>query len=157
MKDRQMVLFNQLETYRKEVLQVLGDISEEEAEVTPMGYRNNIRWNAGHLYVDQYLWIQALTKEPQPVPGSFNTWFGFGTSPANFTLDTPSFPELRELLGSQPALIKEAYGTRLEEVFPAIDMGMQTVEQVLVRTIFHEGMHLQAIMDIKKHLPSRHH
>ncbi len=29
-------------------------------------------------------------------------------------------------------------------------MGMNTIEQVLIRTIFHEGMHLQAILDIKK-------
>ena len=157
MKDRHIVLLNQLETYRKETVQVLGDVPEEEAEITPIGFRNNIRWNAGHLYMDQYLWLQALTKETQPVPGSFHAWFGFGTSPADFSQDTPSFQELKALLGNQPYRIKEEYGTRLEEDFPAIDMGMQTVEQVLIRTIFHEGMHLQAIMDIKKHLPSRHH
>ena len=29
-------------------------------------------------------------------------------------------------------------------------MGMHTIKQVLIRTIFHEGMHLQTILDIKK-------
>ena len=53
---------------------------------------------------------------------------------------------------AQPAAIKKTYGDRLEEHFPPTDMGMHTIEQVLIRTIFHEGMHLQAIFDIKKQL-----
>ncbi|WP_322972568.1 hypothetical protein [Pseudalkalibacillus salsuginis] len=32
--------------------------------------------------------------------------------------------------------IKELYGERLEEEFPAVDMGMEMIEQVLVRTVF---------------------
>ncbi|CAM5180434.1 DinB family protein OS=Ureibacillus acetophenoni OX=614649 GN=SAMN05877842_103228 PE=4 SV=1 [Ureibacillus acetophenoni] len=44
----------------------------------------------------------------------------------------------------------ELYGHRLEEEFPPTEMGMFTIEQVLIRTIFHEGMHLQRIIDILK-------
>jgi len=40
----------------------------------------------------------------------------------------------------------------MEEAFPQTEMGMRTVEQVLIRTVFHEGMHLQTILDIKKAL-----
>ncbi len=38
------------------------------------------------------------------------------------------------------------------EEFPPTEMGMHTVEQVLVRTIFHEGMHLAAIIALRKFL-----
>lgn len=150
MKRRHEVLFNQLESYRSYILGVLENVSEEEAEVIPKGFNNNIRWNLGHIYLDQYLWIQAVTKEKAGVPEQFQTWFGYGTSPANFTPETPTIAELKNLLKEQPAQIKAQYGERLEEEFPPTEMGMHTIEQVLIRTIFHEGMHLQTILDLKK-------
>lgn len=150
MKQRHEILFNQLESYRSYLLEVLEDVTEEEAEFIPKGFNNNIRWNLGHTYLDQYLWIQALTKEKTKVPEEFNAWFGFRTSPANFTSETPSFDELKALLKAQPDRIKEIYGDQLEVEYPPTEMGMHTIEQVLVRTIFHEGMHIQTILDIKK-------
>ncbi len=147
---RHEVLINQLETYRSEILGILEEVTEEEAEMIPEGFNNNIRWNMGHIYLDQFLWLQAITKEKVDVPEQFNMWFGYGTSPSDFDYDTPSFEELKILLKKQPAQIKERYGDRLEKEYPSIDMGMHTIEQVLIRTIFHEGMHLQTILDLKK-------
>jgi hypothetical protein len=149
-KRRHEVLFTQLENYRSYILGVLENVTEEEADVIPKGFRNNIRWNLGHIYLDQYLWIQTVTKEKTGVPEQFNDWFGYGTSPSNFTPDTPSIDELKKLLKEQPAQIKAEYGDRLEEDFTPTEMGMHTIEQVLIRTIFHEGMHLQTILDLKK-------
>lgn len=150
MKNRHEVLFTQLESYRSYILGVVENVTEEEAEVIPKGFNNNIRWNLGHIYLDQYLWIQAVTKEKAGVPESFQAWFGYGTSPANFTPETPTIEELKKLLKEQPENIKAQYGERLEEEFPPTEMGMHTIEQVLIRTIFHEGMHLQSILDLKK-------
>lgn len=150
MKRRHKVLFTQLESYRSYILGVVEKLTDEEADIIPKGFNNNIRWNLGHIYLDQYLWIQAVTKETTPVAEQFNEWFGYGSSPANFTSETPSLEELRILLKEQPSKIQEVYGDRLEEEFPPTEMEMHTIEQVLTRTIFHEGMHLQAILDIKK-------
>jgi len=150
MKERHIILFNQLEAYRGEILHCLNDISAEAAEIVPTNFKNNIRWNMGHLYLDQYLWIEALTKKKTEVPDSFRSWFGFGTTPAHFSADTPSFIELKKLLKEQPAKLMKSYGHVLEEEYPPTEMGMRTIEQVLIRTIFHEGMHLKAIIDIKK-------
>jgi hypothetical protein len=150
MKRRHEVLFTQLENYRSYILGVLENVTDAEAEVIPKGFNNNIRWNLGHIYLDQYLWIQAVTKEKAGVPEQFQTWFGYGTSPANFTSDTPTIEDLKILLKEQPAQIKAQYGDRIEEEFPPTEMGMHTIEQVLIRTIFHEGMHLQTILDLKK-------
>lgn len=152
MKQRHQILFHQLDSYRSEVLQVLETVTADIADIIPSGFHNNIRWNMGHIYLDQYLWIQALTNEKSEELESLQSWFGYGTSPANFNEKTPSFEELKKLLKAQPIQIKEMYGDRLEVEFPSIDMGMNTIEQVLIRTIFHEGMHLQTILDIKKFL-----
>lgn len=150
MNRRQEILFNQLESYRSEVLAVVENVTKEQAEWIPRGFNNNIRWNLGHIFLDQYLWIQAVTKEKADVPEQFSSWFGYGTSPKDFTEETPGIEELKALLREQPGRIKEVYGDRLDEEFPPTEMGMFTIEQVLVRTIFHEGMHLQTILDLKK-------
>lgn len=152
MDPRHEVLFTQLVSYRSEVLEVLKDVSEEQADIIPAGFKNNIRWNLGHIYLDQYLWIQAVTREKAGVPEQFQSWFGYGACPDSFEKDTPSFQELKELLREQPVKIKEMYGERLEEEFPPTEMGMHTIEHVLIRTIFHEGLHMQTILDIKKFL-----
>ncbi|WP_029191022.1 DinB family protein [Ornithinibacillus scapharcae] len=148
------VLFTQLETYRKELLNLVEDVSEEEAEIIPNGFKNNIRWNLGHIYLDQYLWIEAVTKEKTAVDPGFAKWFGYGTSPKDFTEETPTLAELKTLLANQPLEIKESYADRLTEMFPPTEMGMRTIEQVLVRTIFHEGLHLAAILYLKRFIHS---
>ncbi|WP_152655163.1 DinB family protein [Oceanobacillus sp. CFH 90083] len=150
MTNEQEVLFNQLSAYRTDILTAVEGISREQAEIVPEHFNNNIRWNLGHIYLDQFLWIEALTKEASEATRQFNQWFGFGTSPENFTSETPTFEKLVSLLREQPNVIKKQYKDRLTEEFEPIDMGMYTIEQVLIRTVFHEGMHLQAIIDIRK-------
>ncbi|MFP7253957.1 DinB family protein [Terribacillus goriensis] len=152
MEKRQEILLGQMRTYRMELLQLAKSFTEEEADIIPQGFRNNVRWNLGHVFLDQYLWIQALTKEEAPIPNDFKDWFSYGTTTADFTDNTPTFTDLISLLQTQPDQIFEMYADRMDEEYQAIDMGMETIEQVLVRTIFHEGMHLQAILDIKKAL-----
>lgn len=155
MEKRHEVLFKQLNTYRSELLELVDDISEEEAEITPKGFNNNIRWNLGHVILDQYLWIQVLTKDDPPIPMAYNQWFGYGTNPSHFTDETPSFSELISLLREQPRIIEERYRGRMEEEFAPTDMGMHTIEQVLVRTIFHEGLHMGAIIAIKRQIKNQ--
>ncbi|PAE98134.1 DinB family protein [Shouchella clausii] len=152
MERRHEVLFEQLNTYRGELLNMVEDVTEEEAEIVPRGLNNNIRWNLGHVILDQYLWIRVLTKEDMPISLAFNQWFGYGTDPSHFTDETPSLAELISLLREQPRLIEQNYRDRLEEEFPPTDMGMHTIEQVLVRTIFHEGLHMGAIVAIKRQI-----
>lgn len=107
MKRRHEVLFHQLESYRSEILEVLENVTVAEADIIPRGFNNNIRWNLGHIYLDQYLWIEAITKVKTVVPEQFHAWFGFGTSPENFTADTPTLAELKQLLRQQPAELKK--------------------------------------------------
>lgn len=153
MEKRHKVLLQQLEDYRNETIHAVAGLTEESADFVPAGFNNNIRWHLGHLYLDQYLWIQHLTKEKMPIPDGFSEWFGYGTKPADWKTPPPSLDTLRQLLTEQPRMIRETYGVRLEEEFPSTESGMHTIAQVLVRTIFHEGLHLAGINDIRRFLP----
>lgn len=152
MNARHEILFKQLSAYRNELLGLVEGVTEEEAGYIPSGFNNNIRWNLGHVVLDQYLWIQAVTGEAQPVSPDWQRWFGYGTSPADFEAETPDVRQIMAVLQQQPERIREQYGSRLEEDFAPTEMGMHTVEQVLIRTIFHEGLHIGAIQAIKRQL-----
>jgi uncharacterized damage-inducible protein DinB len=148
MEHRHAVLFTQLASYRQELLDAVADVSDEDADAIPDGFRNNVRWHLGHVELDQAAWLETLTGEPSDVPEEHRRWFGFGTDPSHFDADTPRCSELRRRLAEQPERIRQRYGLRLDDRFPPIEMGMHTVEQVLVRTVFHEGMHLANVLDI---------
>ncbi|MGE5702496.1 MAG: DinB family protein [Clostridia bacterium] len=150
--NRHEVLLRQVEAFREETLHLIEGITEEQADIVPQGFSNNIRWNLGHLYVDQYLWIMALTKEPIDFPQGFREWFDYGTSPAGWKGELPSLKELKALLAEQPKHIRDVYADRLDETFPPTELGMNTIADVLVRTIFHEGLHLAAIQSIRRFL-----
>ncbi|TCZ79493.1 DinB family protein [Paenibacillus albiflavus] len=154
MENRHEVLFMQLNTYRSELLETVAGLTQAEAEHIPQGFNNNIRWNLGHIYIDQYLWIRVLTKEEMPFPSTYMDWFGYGTDPSRFTSETPTLSELISILQQQPLIIQEKYQDRMDEEYDQTEMGMHTIEQVLVRTIFHEGLHIGAIQAIKKQLVS---
>ncbi|WP_059049835.1 DinB family protein [Paenibacillus senegalimassiliensis] len=152
MKKRHEVLFEQLRTYRSELLSLVDGLSDAEADIIPERFNNNIRWNLGHVLLDQYLWIWVLAKEDVLIPSGFSEWFGFGTAPSHFTDTTPKLSTLVELLREQPDLIQGRYHDRMEEEFAPTDMGIITIEQVLIRTIFHEGLHIGAIQALKRSL-----
>jgi len=94
MKPRHQILFHQLDSYRSEVLLVLETITEDTANIIPSGFHNNIRWKLGHIYLDQFLWIEALTNEKSKELEPLQSWFGYGTSPPIFNEKTPSFEKL---------------------------------------------------------------
>ncbi|SET78597.1 DinB superfamily protein [Oceanobacillus limi] len=153
MDKRIKVLFRQMKTYREETLSLVKDITTSQADYTPDGFNNNIRWNLGHIYLDQYLWIQTVTKERDLIDDSFTNWFGFGTNPDNFSDETPSLNQLIILLNEQPKVIETNYITRMDEEFEPTEMGIHTVEQALIRTIYHEGLHAATIQIMKRFLP----
>ncbi|MCD7034388.1 DinB family protein [Metabacillus sp. GX 13764] len=151
MKQRQEIFFSQLQSHRDYLLHTVKDVTQEEADIIPNGFSNSIRWNLGHVYTEQYMWLESLTKERAGIPEAFGQWFGWGSSPKIFTEETPSFEQLKQLLKGQISSIKDQYEGRLEEEFEPTEIRkLTTIEQVLLWTSFHEGMHLQGISDLKR-------
>ncbi|WP_289139088.1 DinB family protein [uncultured Brevibacillus sp.] len=68
MEKRHEVLFRQLQDYRSETLHAVEGLTEEEVNIVPKGFNNNILWNLGHIYLDQYLWISHITKDQALIP-----------------------------------------------------------------------------------------
>ncbi|WP_199621973.1 DinB family protein [Paenibacillus alkalitolerans] len=153
-------LFKQLAFVRSQTLKLMDGVTEELAERIPDGFRNNIRWNLGHIYVVLERFAFQYIGLPQHLPEGFKERFEYGTSPLN-TPDSvlvPTLQELETLLKEQHQRIHEALANRLQEkVTPyttSAGITLDTPEQFLSLNLYHEGMHL-SVIKLYKSLLSR--
>lgn len=150
-------LFKQVAFVRGQTLKLLDGVTEEMASQIPEGFRNNIRWNLGHIYLVLERFAFQYLNLPQQLPDGFNEQFSRGTSPLN-TLDdiaVPTLHELKALLQEQPERIQAALAHRLQEKIDppyttSAGMTLEMPEQFLSFGLYHEGMHLSTIKLYKK-------
>ncbi|MBS2967864.1 DinB family protein [Metabacillus sp. KIGAM252] len=144
-------LFNQLAFVRNQTLKQLEGVTEDMADRIPDGFRNSIRWNAGHVYVVLERFAFSYIGLPQVLPDGFKEQFEYGSTPLNgHSFPVPTLNELKELMESQQSRIREELSGRLEEKVPApyttsAGMTLETVEQFLTFSLYHEGMHVDTI------------
>jgi hypothetical protein len=89
---------------------------------------------------------------PLHLPKGFKQQFEYGTSPLNTpgSDPVPTLKELECLLKEQQERIREALAHRLQEKFvspytTSAGMTLDTPEQSLSFSLYHEGMHLSVI------------
>lgn len=145
---------DQLGFIRQVTLKLVSELSEQQLDCIPEGFNNNIRWNLGHIYLAQEQFAFNFAKEPMIIPDGFNELFGMGSKPTEWPAQTPTLPELIQLLQEQPKRIKEVLHNRLDETVenPLVLGGLtlHTIGEYLSFCLFHEGTHMQAIKTLKK-------
>jgi hypothetical protein len=147
---RNEILLKQLKAFRHNTLSVVEGLTEEEADFVPEGFNNNIRWNLGHIYLDQYDWLYHKTREDNPAPKHYRELFGYGSKPENWQKTPPTLEELRNRLMEQVQFIEQQFGYRLDQELDELtDLDMSTFAEVLPRTFYHEGLHIGAIIAIR--------
>ncbi|MDR7073123.1 DinB family protein [Fictibacillus barbaricus] len=145
------ILLKQLAAFRHNTLSVMEGLTEEDADFIPEGFKNNIRWNLGHIYLDQYDWLYHKTREDNPAPKQYREMFGYGTKPEDWKQSPPTLSELRNRLMEQVEHIKAEFGYRLDqELDEPTELGMNSFAELLPRTFYHEGMHVGTILAIRK-------
>jgi hypothetical protein len=150
-------IFNQMAFVRGQTLKLMEGVTEELADRIPEGFRNSIRWNLGHIYVVLERFAFQYIGLPLHLPNGFKEQFEYGTSPLNNSgsVPVPTLQELETLLKEQHERIREALAHRLQEriVPPYITsagMTLETHEQFLTFSLYHEGMHISVIRVYKK-------
>ena len=148
-------LFNQLRVIRNNTLSAVKALSENQADVVPAGFNNNIRWNLGHIYLVQERFAFGFTEEPMEVPDNFNELFGKDTRPAEWKVQPPTLNELIRILEDQTKRIEDKLSNRLEEAVAKpwtmpTGLTLKTIGEFLTFSMYHEGMHVQTIKFLKK-------
>lgn len=151
----------QLQQARRNTLELLTTITEEQATTIPTDCNNHILWHAGHLYVtlDKFAFqsIQHTTLQ-DPL---CQTYFARGTSPFDwpigqqvFTLATVSKLLLKQLEQLEK-LVQIDFTQPVSVLKTSTGFEMTTFQSMLDYALYHEGMHL-GIMKLLKRLTSHY-
>ncbi|WP_055108313.1 DinB family protein [Paenibacillus ihumii] len=153
------IIFSQLEFVRNQTLKMVQDLSEEQADIIPFGFRNNIRWNLGHIAFVQDAFAFRLTGRPSLISANYKGCFTNGTSPEGWPEDVPKLAEIIEVLQSQPQQIASILPGKLDETVSkpyttSSGITLDRVEGFLNFCLYHEGMHFSVIKMYKKLIQS---
>lgn len=143
-------LFKQLEFVRNITLKAVEGITEDVADKIHVGFRNNIRWNLGHIYLVQERFAFQFLGMPLTMPANYNELFANGTSPLNWTEEPPAWGDMIYLLSEQQGRIRASLEYRLNEKVEkpyttSSGLTLETVRELLNFTLYHEGMHFSCI------------
>jgi len=142
-------LFKQMDSIRALTLKVFDDLSEALADKIPGGFRNSIRWNLGHIWTVQNSLLQNFGGITLDLPPRYMELFAPGTKPADWQGDIPTLDELKQHLENQPAKLQEHLAGKLDDQAAKPFLGYTTVGEILMFTLYHEGLHLGAIKALK--------
>ncbi len=148
-------IFNQLEFVRGNTLKDVEDLTEQKADTIHDGFRNNIRWNLGHIYVVQERFAFQSNELPMKLPEAFIECFSSGTSPSDWKARPPAIEEIITLLREQPQRIRLALEERLHEKVKkpyttSSGLTLETAGEFLTFNLYHEGKHISTIKSFKE-------
>ncbi|WP_027415987.1 DinB family protein [Aneurinibacillus terranovensis] len=145
----------QFEHARGGTLRVLDSIPAGMADVMPPGFRNTIRWNAGHILVVAEQFLFGLLAEQMQMPKEYKDLFGNGTKPADWTGDIPSLEVLVGQLKEQGERAKDILagrsGRKLAKPYPlGSGRTLETSDDVFNLALYHEANHTGYIQALKR-------
>ncbi|MEN3778381.1 DinB family protein [Priestia megaterium] len=150
------ILFNQMLFTRKQTIKLIKEIPDDFMDIIPESLNNSIRWNIGHIFTDQEIWLYERIKNSLKFPPFYREYFAYGSSPYTWNDYVPSKSELINHLEKQPYRIMKDFSRELDQhlVDPVL-LGCNNTGQILLHTLYHEGLHVGVIQSINKILTKK--
>ena len=140
---------------RKILYKFLKETPREQLLQIPEGYRNNIWWNIAHVVVTQQLLVYKLSGQEMKVDTALVEKFKKGTVP-NGTATDAEIDRVTGLLFDTLEWAREDYRKGVfkgyNEYTTSVNITLRKVEDAILFNIYHEGMHLGAILALQKAL-----
>lgn len=138
---------------RNILLGLTKDLTEQQYNTIPKGFKNNIAWNLGHILVTQQQLVHGLSGIPFALELEIIKRFGKGSEcETDYTLS--EIESLRTQLISVIDTTEVAYNKDDFKSFKTYTtsqgFSLNNVEDAIGFSNFHEGMHLGIIIAIKK-------
>ncbi|HET8735463.1 MAG TPA: DinB family protein [Pricia sp.] len=138
---------------RKLLYKILDTTPRRQLLEIPTGFRNNIWWNIAHVVVTQQLLVYKFSGLQIRVPDEFVEKFKKGTAPDGTASDT-EIKTIADFLLSTAEWAKEDYENGLfreyNEYTTSLNVTLKSVEDAITFNVFHEGLHLGAILALQK-------
>ncbi|MEL4306803.1 DinB family protein [Joostella sp. CR20] len=136
--------FEILEKSRKAVLKATENLSEEQINQIPTGFKNNIAWNVIHLLVTQQLLCYKLAGQPMYVSDALVNDYRKGTAPnPEKPVSLEDFNAYKEELMLNIERIKQDYKsiTSYNSYTTSVGMTLASIEDAITFNNYHEGLH----------------
>lgn len=138
---------------RKTFYKILTETPREQLLKIPQGFNNNIWWNIAHVVVTQQLLVYKMSNLQMRVEENLVDKFRKGTKPDGTATDE-EIKIIANYLISTVQWTKEDLEHGLFKEFntytSSANVTLSNVQDALAFNVFHEGIHLGAILALKK-------
>ena len=146
----------QIEIIRKSrsfLLDLIKDMSDDQLNKIPPGFKNNIVWNMGHLIASQQNLCYIRGNLPIVVDEGYIKLFKADTKPEGI-ISSDAIDTIKKLLLPTIDRLEVDYKQHLLTSFKPFKnrygMELQTIEDSINYLVLHEGVHLGYVLALKK-------
>ncbi len=144
--------FEILKANRHIILKVIENLSLEQLNKIPEGFRNNIAWNVAHLAVIQQLLCYKLSGLKIAVSEKMVEKYQKGTSPTS-DMTQQELETIKILFLTQVDTFKEDYNNNVFKTYnsypTSANITLNNISDAIEFNNFHEGIHLGYILALK--------
>lgn len=123
----------------------IENLSLEQFNKVPRGFKNNIIWNIAHTIATQQILVYRLSNLPMVLPEAFIEKFKKGTKTEG-DLSQKEVDEVKSYLFSSVEKIRTDYNNGVFKTFSEYTVSTKStltnVEDAIAFNNFHEGIHL---------------
>lgn len=145
--------FDTLIKTRQLLLKIIDNLSMEQLNRIPQGFKNNITWNIAHLTVTQQLLNYKLSGLNCLVSEEMIANFQKGTAP-NHTISKEEFENIKEQFLYFPLRLEEDYNKGIFKNYieykTSLNITLNSIEDSVIFNTYHEGIHLGVILQLVK-------
>lgn len=145
--------FDDLLQTRKFLLKITDNLSNEQLNKIPDGFKNNIAWNIAHLVVTQQLLCYKFSGLDCLVSEEMIADFQKGSVP-NHQVSPEEFEKIKKLFLQLPVQFEKDYNTGIFKNYTvyktSIGVTLNSVDEAIPFNLYHEGIHLGVILQLLK-------
>ena len=145
--------FNILKITRNNILTAIKNLSVEQLNRIPEGYKNNIIWNVAHNIVTQQLLIYKLSGVLPKISEEMIAMYRKGGKPSRL-LNQSEIDKIKSLLIQTADWLEEDYANGMFksfQVYPtSYNVILNSTEDAIFFNNVHEALHFGYIMAMKK-------
>ena len=145
--------FEILRANRTLILKIIENLSLEQLNKIPEGFKNNIVWNVAHLLVTQQLLCYKYAGLPVLVSEEMIAAYAKGTAPTS-VVSEEELEIIKEQFLRLPDTLEKDYKAEIFKEYntykTSANVTLHNINEAIQFNNFHEGIHLGIILSLKK-------
>jgi len=145
--------FEILRNTRQNILTAVENLSDEQLNIIPEKYNNNLVWNLGHVIVTHQRLVYVMSGLKTKLEPDFIGRYSKGTKPETIV----SSEEIEFIksnffstIDGNIADLKEGIFTTYKEYPTSYGFTLKSVEDAIIFNNIHEGVHYGSILALRK-------